>query len=123
MECAKKINGNICGDSSPGENNYGDCNPEVHVQRSICRSSSYSEDTCGNAGINTVADCAAAVSELITQGICHENGLFESTLCGSEEFLLSTCVCQLAGSTFVDYQDRSASSAWAAQTVYRVKGT
>ena len=118
MECSHSIPGGLCGDEVPGDDYYGDC-AWNDGKYSICYSSSTTTNNCAAGNINTAEDCASRVSELITQGICHSNGIFQTSLC--DETGVALCVCQLPDTTVDSYTTMT--TTWAASTIFRLRGT
>ena len=102
-QCNHFISGDLCGNRVPGDNHYGDCEA-TDKQFRICYTADGEDDAC--ADFESVDDCAVAVAEKITEGICHESGIFTSNLCMTDRSR-TVCACQAATNASPEYQESS----------------
>jgi len=97
LHAGKYISGGYCGDQTPGDRKYGECEAGDSRYR-LCNSYSTERDLCAkhDPPILSQADCAREVQKLVDVGICGPEGIFDSTLCNDDE--KTSCVCQTPNS-------------------------
>jgi len=90
------FSGGDCGDSTPGDNKYGNCK-ESDTRYRICNAVKKGGKEClkHDPPIRTADDCARAVAKMINEGKCHPDGIFYTAACSTKS-VKATCTCKRA---------------------------